>query len=247
MRSSDVLPLLHRTARALQRAGAGHRPDRRGRAVAIAGGAISQRHPAHRVGDHALSGRERQDGHGYGGAADRAAGQRRAGHALHAVDQRQRRHLHLDRDLRDRHRSEHGAGAGAEPGVGGARAIAAAGVRAGRQRPEEVDRGADVRDAHVTGQPLRRPVPRQLWRHQPAERARAPAGHRQRQRVRRRPVRDAHLDGPEPAAGARAHAERRDQRHPAAEPGGHRRLRGHAADAGRAELPIHGEHHRPLQ
>ena len=38
---------------------------------------------------HALSGGQRRDRTGHGRAADRAAGQRRAGHALHAVDQRE--------------------------------------------------------------------------------------------------------------------------------------------------------------
>ena len=45
-------------------------------------------------------------------------------------------------------------------------------------------------------EPLRQPVHEQLRGHQPAERAGAPAGRRQRQRLRRRPVCHAHLDGP---------------------------------------------------
>jgi HAE1 family hydrophobic/amphiphilic exporter-1 len=49
------------------------------------------------------------------GTADRAAGQRRRGHALYAVLQRRRRHLHPDGDLQDRHRPQFRAGAGAEP------------------------------------------------------------------------------------------------------------------------------------
>ncbi len=64
-----------------------------------------------------------------------------------------------------------------------ARAIAAVGAGAGDHRPEEVDRGPDVRHADVAGQPLRQPVPRELRRHQSAERARAPAGRGQRQRL----------------------------------------------------------------
>ena len=39
-------------------------------------------------GHHPLSRRQRADRDEHGGPADRAAGQRRAGHALHAVDQR---------------------------------------------------------------------------------------------------------------------------------------------------------------
>ena len=57
--------------------------------------AISERRPADRAGHNALPGRERQDAGRHRRPADRAEGQRRREHALHAVDQRQRRHLHV--------------------------------------------------------------------------------------------------------------------------------------------------------
>ena len=53
--------------------------------LAPAGGAISQRGAADRLGDDPLSRRQRAHGDRHGGAADRAAGERRRGHALHAV------------------------------------------------------------------------------------------------------------------------------------------------------------------
>ncbi len=90
----------------------------RRRAVQPAGRAISRRRAADRAGDDALSGRQRPtvvDRHR--GAADRAAGQRRRGHDLHAVLQRRRRHLYADGDVQDRHRPQLRAGAGAEPRV----------------------------------------------------------------------------------------------------------------------------------
>ena len=69
--------------------------------------------------------------------ADRAAGQRRRPHALHAVDQRRRRHLQADGDLRHRLRSEHRSGAGAEPRADRHGLAAAIGADPGRHRPEK--------------------------------------------------------------------------------------------------------------
>ena len=92
-----------------------------------------------------------QDRGRYRGAADRAAGQRRRGHALHAVLQRRRRHLHADRDLQDRHRSQLRAGAGAEPRLERAVATAAGGAEPGRHGPEEVDLDPAVRHADLAG------------------------------------------------------------------------------------------------
>ena len=135
------------------------------------------------------------------------------------------------RHIRDRHRPEHRADPGAAARRGRDGAAARGGAAAGRRHPEAIDRGADVRDADVAGQALRQPVPVQLRRHQPAERAGAHPRRRQRHGLRRRPLRHPRLDGPGPAAGARADADRRHQRDPAAEPGGHRRRHRHAADA----------------
>ena len=67
-----------------------------------------------------LSRRQRRGRGRQRGRADRAAGQRRRGHALHVVELHQRRHLQPDRHVPARHRPEHGPGAGAEPGQPGA-------------------------------------------------------------------------------------------------------------------------------
>ena len=142
------------------------------------------------------------------GAADRAAGQRRAGHALHAVDQRVRRHVFADRDLRDRHRPELRAGAGAEPRLRGDGVAAAGGAGAGRDRAAEVDLDPADRHAHLAGRPLRQPVPQQLRDHQPGAGALPRSRRRQCQRVRRRAVFHADLAGSADAAGARAGARR---------------------------------------
>ena len=74
---------------------------------------------------------------------------------------------------------------------------------------------------------------------QPARRARASAGRGRCDRLRRRPVQHAGLAGPRDAQDAQPRPERRDQRHPAAEPPGAGRPGGHAADARRPELPVH--------
>ena len=69
--------------------------------------AISERHAADRrrcTTRYPGASAKTVDGHRR--AAHRAAGQRRRGHDLHAVDQRQRRHLYAQRHIRDRHRPE---------------------------------------------------------------------------------------------------------------------------------------------
>ena len=58
-----------------------------------------ERGAADHLGDHALSGRERAHRRRHRRAADRAAGQRRRRHDLHAVLQRRRRQLHAHRHL----------------------------------------------------------------------------------------------------------------------------------------------------
>ena len=128
-------------------------------AVQPGGRAISRRRAADRAGHDALSRRQRQDRDRHRGAADRAAGQRRRGHDLHAVLQRRRRHLYADGDVQDRHRSQLRAGAGAEPRVERAVAAAAVGAEPGRHRAEEVDRDPAVRHADLAERDLRQPLP----------------------------------------------------------------------------------------
>ena len=175
-----------------------------GRALPAAGRAISRRGAAHGAGHDPLSRRERAHGHRHRRAADRAAGQRRRGHDLHAVLRRRRRHLYAHRDVQDRHRPQLRAGAGAEPRV--ERAVVAAAVRAdaGRQRAEALDGDPADRDADVARRALRQPVSQQLRHHPPQGRDRAPQRRRQRHRVRGRPILDAGLARSEQDAVARA-------------------------------------------
>ena len=85
------------------------------RAAVAADRPVPADHAAHRAGLDQLSRRQCPGGGRHGRRADRAAGQRRRGHALHVVADGQRRLLHPHRHLRPRHRPEHGAGDGAEP------------------------------------------------------------------------------------------------------------------------------------
>ena len=188
------------------------------------------------------------DRDGHGGAADRAAGQRRRGHDLHAVLQRRRRHLHADRHLQDRHRPRFRAGAGAEPRL--ERAVAAARKSVQTQGVTVQKKSTAILLFVTLTSPnvdLRQPVSEQLRHHQPPRRAVAAARRRQRHGVRRRPVFDADLARSEQAAGARADAAGRDPGDPAAEPAGHRRPGRHAADAAGPGLPIYAERQRPAR
>ena len=90
---TDDLQVLHRAAGAGQCAGHRHRADWLRGAVYAAGGAISQCGAADCVGDHELSWCQRQYRGEHGGFADRAAGERRAGHAVYAVHQCLGRHV----------------------------------------------------------------------------------------------------------------------------------------------------------
>ena len=83
--SAYDLQILHRAAGPLQRHRHPDDPDRRRGAVQSRHRAISRRCAADGAGHHTLSRRQRQDRDRYRGAADRAAGQRRRGHDLHAV------------------------------------------------------------------------------------------------------------------------------------------------------------------
>ncbi len=87
------LEILHRTPRPRQRHCDPDDRAWRGGFAAVAGGAISRRGAADGAGDHPLSRRQRPHRHRHGGAADRAAGQRRRRHALHAILRRRRRLL----------------------------------------------------------------------------------------------------------------------------------------------------------
>ena len=117
-------------------------------------------------------GRQRAHGHRHGRAADRAAGQRRRRHDLHAVVLHRRRQLHAHSDVQDRHRPQLRAGAGAEPGRDRACRAAAGGAGAGRRHPEEVDGDPPDHRADVARRQLRQPLSRELRDHPAQGRAR---------------------------------------------------------------------------
>ncbi len=217
-------------------------------AVAVfgaAGGAISQCRAADRAGDDPLSRRQRAHRHRHGRAAHRAAGQRRRRHDLHAVLRRRRRLLYAHRHLQDRHRSELRAGAGAEPRPGGAFLAAAGRAVARRGGAEEVDRDPSDRHADFAAKPLRQPVPGQLRHHQSQGRDFAPAGRRQRGRVRRRRIRHARVARSAEDEGARPQRAGRDQRAAAAERAGDGGTDRRATGARKRAVPVHAQRRRP--
>ena len=155
--------------------------------------------------------------------------------------------LHADRDLRDRHRSRLRPGAGAEPGRDRA-CRAAAGGRRCRASITQKKSTAILQIVTLTSPDGRYDslYLAQLRDHQPEGRARAPAGRRRRQRLRRRPVQHAHLARSRTSCKARGLTPAgRDQRAPAAEPAGGRRPDRRAAGAAGPDVPVHAQRARP--
>ena len=101
------------------------------------------------------------------GRADRAAGQRRRGHALHVVAVQQRRHLSVDGDLQGGHQSEHGAGAGAESRRAGHADVARHRQAGGRNGEEALARPDADGPSDFAPRPLRPALPEQLRPDQP--------------------------------------------------------------------------------
>ena len=189
-------------------------------------------------GDHAadgrsvrrLSRRQRPGRRRHRGRPDRAAGQRRRGHAVHVVAVHQRRHLHPDRHVPERRRSEHGPGAGAEPRLAGPADPARPGQAPRRDGQEEIAQRADDRQPVLARQQPRQPVPEQL-RHHPAQgRAVAAAGRRRHHLSRPARLQHAALARPGEDGVAQPDGHRRDRRHRAAEHAGR----------GRADRPAAG-------
>ena len=188
------LEILHRAAGARECAGHPDDFDRRGRALRPADRAISQRRAADRAGDDALSRRQRPHADGHGGAADRAAGQRRREHALHAIDA-----APATAAIRSPSPSR------SAPISISRRCWCRTGWRARwrRCRSAVQAQGVTVQKKSTAilqfvtltspRWPLRQPLSRQLRHHQSQGRAVAAARRRQRQRVRRRPIFDARL------------------------------------------------------
>ena len=246
-RAGSDLALFHRQAGARQCACARLHPDRPRLSSEPAELPISERRPADRPGDDALSRRKRHDSRQHRRSADRAERQRRREHDLHAVDERERRHLQLDRHLRDRHGSRRGRDPGPESRVGGDFVAAAGSSAPGRDDEEAIDVDPRVRRSRIPRQPLRQPVPGELRRHQRAGRTASPPRRRRCVGARRRSIRHAHLAEPGPSAGAGTDAAGRHQRYPAAEPGGRGRTDRRAARAERPGLPIYARPQGPAR
>ena len=214
-----------------------------------AGGAISRRGAADRSGHDALSRRQRPHCDRHRGAADRAAGQRRRGHDLHAVVRRRRRQLYADGDLQDRHRSRTSRRCWCRTGC---RARCRRCRRRCRSQGVNVQKKSTAILQIVTltspEQPLRQPVSRQL-RHHPAckdEIARLPgvgnvtvfgAG-QYSMRVWLDPEKMQARGLTTPGRGPGAAA---------AEPAGHRRPDRHAAGTRRPVLPVHHQRRGPAR
>ena len=180
-------------------------------ALAPARGAVPEHHAADDLRHDQLPGCQRHHGREHGRHPDRAAGQRRAGHALHAVLQRVGRHLHADRDLPGRHRHGYGADPGLPARSDRAGPAAAPGLGAGRHGQAAVDQHPAVRQPDLADGRLRQPVPDQLRRHQSAERARPRPRRGAGQGAGRRHLQHAPLARPAEDAELRARAGRRDQ------------------------------------
>src|SRR5262249_10912340 len=123
--------------------------------------AVSQCGAADHLGHHQLPRGERPGRGRYRRAADRATGQRRRPHDLHAILERLRRQLYAHRHVQDRNGHQLRAGAGAEQGLRRARAVAGGGAVPGRYSAAEVHRDSAIRHAHLPGWPIRQPVPLQ--------------------------------------------------------------------------------------
>ena len=222
--------VLHRASGPRERHRVRDDPARGGGALRAAGGPVSADHAADRPGVGQLSRGEREDSGRDGGAADRAAGQRRRGHAIHAVDVDERRPLHAHRDVRGRDGPGPGPGAGAEPRLGRARAAPGGRPAAGRRDEEEVDGDPPDRDADLGRQQVRRALSLELRDAAAPRQAGAPAGRGRRDRLRHRPVQHADLARPGADAPALAHAVGRDRGGAGAE-----RLRRGGTDRGSAD------------
>ena len=218
-----ALRVLHRAAEVRPRPLHRDRAGRADRDPRDPGRGVPRDRPAPGPGDDQLSGGGRPGGAGGGGRAHRGRGQRRRRHALHVLDQRQRRRLHADGHLRGRHGPRHRRGQRAEPGRDRAGPSAAGGGPAGDRHPQAVLEHADGGQPHVAGRDPRRAVPEQLRLDPRPGRAFADQRGGERGAVRGPGLRDAGVAGPEPAGPAEADRYGRRGRDPGAERAGHGR------------------------
>ncbi len=172
-------------------------------------------------------------GRAVGGDADRAGGQRRRGHDLHEVVEHQRRPHAARRQLPGGHEPGHGQRAHPEPGLVGPGAPAPGGDPAGDHGQEAEPQHPDADLALLARGDLRRQLPDQLLRHQPARPAPAHPRHRPGRPLRRHRLRHADLAAARQAGQARPHAGRRHVGDQGAEPAGAGRPDRHAPVARR--------------
>src|SRR5437016_3496640 len=128
---------------------------RRHRLHHAAGRGISASGSANRRGHDAISGSFRANRFRHGGGADRAADQRRRGHALPLQPGDIERPAHDHGDVQARHRSRQGAGAGPEPRRDRAAATAGRGAAQRRRHAQEQSGHIDGRVHAVAGRQFR--------------------------------------------------------------------------------------------
>ena len=209
--------LLHRAPGLLDRHCATHDPGGGARRGEPSDRPVSAGRSATGNGDDQLPRRQCGRRRAVGGRSDRAAGQWLAGHALHELEERQRRLLQPDGDLRHRHRQEHRCGRSAEPGRH--RAEPASRRRdPQRHHRTQVDHRLSRSDrADVAGAPLRRRIPEQLRTAQSVRRAGPGARRRSGAHLRRARLQHADLARPRAHGAAGRHRLRHRQRRTRAE------------------------------
>ena len=207
---ADV-PILHRPPDRGDRDCDPHGGRRPGDAAAAADRAVPGNRPSHHPDQCHLHRCRRHHGRAVRRHADRTADERRAGHDLHEVHQRQRRHPDAAGELRRRNRRQPGSGLRAEPALAGDLAATA-------QREQLRPHGAADRRPAPAGDPdllarrdLQRQLPGQLRHHQRHRRAGARSRRRPGQAVRDLRLRDAHLGAAGHAREAPAHRHRSDR------------------------------------
>ena len=237
--------LLHHPADLRLGRGHHHGPGWCRRLRAAAGRAVPGHHAAPGRCQRGLRRRQRADRRRHRNHRAGAADQRRRGHVLHVIGQRQRRHVHDNRHLQGRLRRRYCRGGRAEPCV------------AGHWRPaghREPGRHHDPEEAaavHPDGQPYlarrlrrcRRPQQLRL----PAARGphQAPARRGRRDHLRREALLNAGLAQPGPPGPARRHGVRRGGGDPGAEPAGRGRSARPGALARQPGVPTADQRARP--